>query len=169
MAHFVHLTSEKNTAAIRRSGIRARAVRGGFRAGVFAMPVVPTFYVSHQWLRELKRGGQRTICGVYFRIPDEQRVYIGHFASPLREVSAAEAVGLVMGQSSSEGYEVVVPRRIEAAEVYRMRHLPQVVGWRFAPGVRETWRGCGCPVCVTPGDINSRKKREAWEAKEFGE
>ena len=169
MAQFVHLTSEKNAAAIRRSGIKARDLGADLGCGVYAMPVVPDFSVSHQWLRELKRGGQRTICGVYFRIPDEQPVHVGHYASPPREMSAAEAVGVVMAQESAEGYEVTVPRRIEATEVFRVRHLPQVVGWRYAPGVRGMWSGCGCPVCVPPGGINARKKRERWEAEEGGD
>jgi hypothetical protein len=56
MAMFVHLAPESRIALIRRTGIR-RLRRAGvaFPAGVFAVPVTRNFYVSHQWLRELKR------------------------------------------------------------------------------------------------------------------
>ncbi len=56
MAMFVHLTRESGLARVLRNGI-ARSRRGGrdFPRGVFAVPVTRNFYVSHQWLRELKR------------------------------------------------------------------------------------------------------------------
>ncbi len=82
MALFVHLAPEKETDSIRRGGIKPRRLKqplaDGYDRIVFAMPVTDNFYVSHQWLRELKRIGQRTIVGVYFRIPDEQKVMAGH-------------------------------------------------------------------------------------------
>ncbi len=92
MAMFVHLTPEKSVDAIRRGGIKARLADESRPKGVFAMPVTADFYVSHQWLRELKRGGQRTICAVYFRIPDEERVYIGHYAAEPLETTAPSSV-----------------------------------------------------------------------------
>lgn len=53
-------------ALIRRNGIRRlRKARGGWPVGIFAMPVTRNFYISHQWLRELKRRGQGAIAGVY--------------------------------------------------------------------------------------------------------
>jgi hypothetical protein len=73
MAMFVHLTPEKNVKAIPRSRITRLHKSDSRPGGVDAMPVTRNFYVSHQWLRELKRGGQWTICAVYFHIPDEQR------------------------------------------------------------------------------------------------
>ena len=60
MPLFVHLTPEKQAKRIRRAGIRGCP-------GVYCLPVGPDYYVSHQWLRELKRRGQRTIVGVYFQ------------------------------------------------------------------------------------------------------
>ncbi|HZO73118.1 MAG TPA: hypothetical protein VFB60_13025 [Ktedonobacteraceae bacterium] len=36
--------------------------------------------------------------------------------------------------------------------------VSQVVGWRYLPGARQrAW--CTCPVCISPGEINSRRKR----------
>jgi hypothetical protein len=116
---FVHLTPEKYVRAIRKGGIKAQHAGEGVPKGVFAMPVVPEFYVSHQWLRELKRGGQRTILGIYFRIPDDEEVWIGHYNSNPVSVTASEAVGIVMRQDNSEGYQVLVPRRIEKGGIHK--------------------------------------------------
>ena len=85
MALFVHLAAEKESVSIRRTGIKPRRLKqplvDDYDRIVFAMPVTDNFYVSHQWLRELKRNGQRTIVGVYFRIPDDQPVMVGHYNS----------------------------------------------------------------------------------------
>jgi hypothetical protein len=119
VATFVHLTPEKSVAGVLRAGITLRRKRVGTSLGrrrdgpprgVFAMPVTRNFYVSHQWLRDLKRGGQRTICGVYFRIPDAEPVWVGHYGQAHRDLSAAEAVALVVAAENPEGYEVIIPR-----------------------------------------------------------
>ena len=98
MAMFVHLTPESGVPLIRRNGIRRlRRAVGNFPGGVFAVPVTRNFYVSHQWLRELKRRNQGAIVGVYFRVPDEERVWVGHYNQHHRWMSAAEAVAEFMG------------------------------------------------------------------------
>jgi hypothetical protein len=56
MAMFVNLTPEAQLDRIRRNGIRRlRKPWGAFPGGIFAVPVTPSFYLSHQCLRELKR------------------------------------------------------------------------------------------------------------------
>ena len=156
------LTPEEQSNSVRRSGLKANSRKFSFvhglfdlPRGVFAMPVTPNFYVSHQWLRELKRTGQRKIVGVYFRIPDRERVWIGHYNRDLVEVSAAEAVGIVMHHRSPLGYEVYIPRKIRAQEITRVRSLPQVVGWRCYPQAKGR-KPCGCPVCLRRGEIKSQ-------------
>jgi hypothetical protein len=166
MALFVHLAAEKQTAPIRRSGIRAQRIRRGtygeFDRVVYAMPVTKDFYVSHQWLREFKRSGQRTIFGVYFRIPDEQVVAVGHYNQNHLQMSASEAVGLIFNLPNAEGYEIVIPRRIEADEIQSIKSLPQVLGWRYYPQAKGR-KPCGCPVCIGRGEIKSRRIREAYQ------
>lgn len=130
--------------------------------GVFAMPVVPDFYVSHQWLRELKRSGQRTMEAVYFKIPDDELVWVGHYNSESIQVTAAEAAGIVSKEESPEGYEVFIPRKISAKEIHRTKQLPQVLGWRYYPEAKGT-KPCGCPACQPRGEIKSRRIREAYE------
>lgn len=169
MALFVHLAAEKETDSIRRVGIKPRRLKqplvDGYDRIVFAMPVTDDFHVSHQWLRELKRSGQRTIVGVYFRIPDEQPVMIGHYNQNHQVLSASEAVGVIFNAEQSEGFEVIIPRKIEPAEIQKINSVPQVMGWRYYPGAKGK-KPCGCPYC-TKGDINSKRIREAY-AKSFG-
>jgi hypothetical protein len=40
----------------------------------------------------MKRRGQAAIVGVYFRIPDEEVVWVGHYNQAHRRMTAAEAV-----------------------------------------------------------------------------
>ncbi|HYL98915.1 MAG TPA: hypothetical protein VEZ90_08160 [Blastocatellia bacterium] len=127
------------------------------------MPVTRDFYVSHQWLRELKRRGGSSIVGVYFRVPDDQLVWVGRYNKEHKEMSAAEAAALMMSEKV-EGYEVVIPRRIERKEIHRVKHLPQVVGWRYYPESHGR-RPCGCPYCQQ-GSYKARRLRERYE-KEF--
>ncbi|MBF6221771.1 hypothetical protein IU479_27115 [Nocardia abscessus] len=79
----VHLTPEKSARRIRRAGIAAN----GFHRGVFCMPVMPSYVLSHQWLRELRRGGQRLILAVDFRIPDDEPVLVGHYGATQTELA----------------------------------------------------------------------------------
>ena len=163
MTLLVHLTSETNSASIKRAGIRMPDRRANLR-GIFAFPVLPNFVVSHQWLRELKRRGKRTYCGVYFRVPDTERVLFGHYRSPLVELPAARAAGLILKDPNPLGYQVVVPRAIRGAEILRIRRLPQVLGWRYFPGAHGR-KPCGCPACIARGEIKSRKIRERFNAE----
>ncbi|MFL5241942.1 MAG: hypothetical protein ACJ8FY_07525 [Gemmataceae bacterium] len=160
MAMFVHLAPESRIAVIRRNGIRRlRRPRNDFPAGVFAVPVTANFYISHQWLRELKRRNQGSIAGVYFRIPDNEQVWLGHYNQGHRSMSAAEAVKEFMAAEDAQGWEVIVPRRIEAFEIHRVRRMPQVVGWRYFPSAKGKPPFCTCKFCIR-GDYGARKLRE---------
>ena len=77
MPLFVHLAPESRAALIRGNGIgRLRRPHGTHPGGIFAVPVTRNFYVSHQWLRELRRRIRDPIVGVYFRIPDSEAVWV---------------------------------------------------------------------------------------------
>ena len=162
MPLLVHLTSEKNVASIRRSGIKPRRKFGA----IFAMPVLQNFVVTHQWLRELRRRGQRSYWGVYFRIPDNEIVWFGHYYSDHVEISAAAAVGIMMKAYDPLGMQLIVERRIAAKEIVKIRPLPQVIGWRYRPHAQGE-RLCLCPSCIRRGQPFSRKLRKlraAWES-----
>ena len=158
MAMFVHLAPQASVARIRRAGIsRIRKSRGDFPGGVFAVPVTRNFYLSHQWLRELKRWGAGPIAGVYFRVGDDERVWVGHYHQAHRWMTAAEAVAEFMSSESREGWEVIVPRRIVAGEIHRVRALRQVLGWRYYPGAHGK-APCPCSYC-TRGQYNAASIR----------
>lgn len=140
MPMFVHLTSENNLPAILRGGISRIRRRAGRPHGIYAMPVTRNFYVSHQWVRELRRWKSSSIVAVYFRIADEEMVWVGHYNSTHQQMTAAEAVSVIMSSDRTEGYEVIVPRRIGKGEIHRVKSLPQVVGWRYFPGSHSTLR-----------------------------
>jgi hypothetical protein len=161
MAMFVHLTAEKNVRAIARNGISRLRKLSRYPAGIFAMPVTRNFYISHQWLRELKRRGCRSIVGVYFRIADEDMVWVGHYNQPHQSMTAAQALALIADQKTPEGYQVIVPRRIASNEIHRVRQLPQVVGWRYQPGAHGK-KPCPCPICVR-GSYGARRIRKKYE------
>jgi hypothetical protein len=161
MPMFVHLTQEKNIKAILRNGISRLRKQGGRPQGVYAMPVTRNFFVSHQWLRELMRRGPGAVAGVYFRIPDEEIVWVGHYNQSHQQMTAAEAAALMSGSENREGYEVIIPRRIGKTEIHRTRILPQVVGWRYYPGAHGR-RPCGCPFCQR-GNYGARRLREEYE------
>src|SRR5437764_10874413 len=155
MAMFVHLAPEARAFLMRRTGIRrlCRAT-SDYPGGVFAVPATRNFYVSHQWLRELKRRNQGPIAGVYFRVPDDQRVWVGHYHQGHRWMSASEAVGAFMAAEDAKGWEVVIPRRIEASEIHKTRRMPQVIGWRFSPDATGQPPCCTCKFC-TRGDYGA--------------
>lgn len=159
MAMFVHLTAESRVPRILRNGIaRLRKAWGVKPAGIYAMPVSRNFYASHQWLRELKRGKNGPLAGIYFRIPDEQMVWIGHYGQAHRLVTAAEAIAQFAIADDPYGWEVVVPRRIEAKEIHKTCRLPQVIGWRFYPKAKGKLP-CTCKYC-SGGGYGSAKLRK---------
>lgn len=164
MAMFVHLAPMSQVAAIRRAGIRRRRKTAhSFPGGVFAVPVTRNFYVSHQWLRELKRRQQGPIIGIYFRIPDDETVQVGHYGQAHRAMTAAEVVAEFMSSDDRQGWEVVIPRSIDAAEIHRIRKLPQVIGWRFTPTAKGQPPYCTCRFCIR-GDYGARRLRDRLDA-----
>ncbi len=163
MVMLVHIADERARASIRRAGLVPLRVRRGARRGVFCMPVLPNYFLSHQWLRELKRWGVRTMVGVYFRVPDREPVVVGHYNREHQPMTAARAVRTIMEQEDARGFQIIVPRKIEADAIHRIRHVNQVVGWRYYPDAHGR-RPCGCPVCQPRGEIRSRRLREAYEA-----
>jgi hypothetical protein len=159
MPLLVHIASEKDLGSIRRAGIRI----GKGRSGVYAMPVLKNFVASHQWLRELKRGGARTLCAVHFRIPDSETVLMGHYSKEQVEITAAQAAHAIMHAEDPLGMQIIVPRGIAAKEIHAIRSVPQVIGWRYFPGAHAR-KPCGCPYCQPSGGIRTRKLRDEFEA-----
>lgn len=170
MPRFIHLAPEPLTGRIRRNGIQPTRVGDWLaRNGVpeldrlvWAFPVTPSFAVSHQWLRELKREGVRTLVAVVFRIADDEPVLARHYREAPRRMTATQAAGLILAQTEPLGYEVMVPRRIHPGEIVAIRHVSQKLGWRTIPGGRMSFV-CSCPVCVPAGTVKSARRRAQFD------
>ncbi|GII31997.1 hypothetical protein [Planotetraspora mira] len=162
MTLLVHLTAAKNIRSVRRVGIRAESHGRGGGTGVYCVPVSPSYQMTYQWGRELRRGGQRTFVAVHFRIPDDETVWVGHYGSVPIRLGSAEAAALVAGQDDARGYELFVPRPIQVREIHRVRRVNQVTGWRYMPDAHGR-PPCGCPVCIPPGQYGGAKIRKAYE------
>ena len=169
MAVFVHLTSEARVLRITRNGIaRLRKSNGELPRGIYATPVTRNFYFSHQWVRELRRNKPGPLAGVYFRVPDEQMVWLGHYGHAHRELTAVQAIAEFSKAKDPMGWEVLIPRRIEAKEIVKTRRLPQVIGWRYYPGAKGRVP-CTCDFCIR-GEYGAAKlrKRQGCPDREVG-
>ena len=164
MARFIHLTDERLLARIKRTGI-SRSRWGSKLRCVYGMPVLPDFQVSHQWLRELKNRGIRTIGAIQFTVGDEEEVLVGRFSEEPVAVTAAQAIKVFRDHLTGMGLQVLIPRRIEAREVSRAYVPPQVVGWRHYPEAHGKPPFCGCEFCQR-GLIKNRKIREKYEKEQ---
>jgi hypothetical protein len=163
MARFVHLTDERLLTRLKKSGI-SRTSWGTKVRCVYATPVLPNFQVSHQWLRELKNRGIRTIGALQFTIPDEEEVLIGRYNEEHIPVTAARAVKIFREHATGLGLQVLIQRRIEAKEITRSYVPTQIVGWRYFPEAHGKPPFCGCEFCQR-GLIKNRKIREKYEAQ----
>jgi hypothetical protein len=128
------------------------------------MPLLPDFYASHQWLRELRRRGQRAFVAVDFLVPDGELVLVGHYGRPHLQLPATEAAAVIRQVPSPLGYEIIVQRRVEAAQITRVRSVPQVTGWRYYPDAKGR-QPCVCPVCVG-GGYGDRRLRDRFETQQ---
>ncbi len=168
MPTFVHLTAASNLARIRRAGIRrVRPAGRGFPGGLFAVPLTTNYYASHQWARELKRRNVGPVAAVYFRVPDDERVWVGRYNEPHRWMTASESVAAFRGAGDALGWEVIIPRRIGAREVTRVGAVSQVVGWRYSPESKGKPPFCACDYC-TRGEYGARRLRERFRSPERG-
>jgi hypothetical protein len=161
---FVHIADEKDTASIRRSGLKLPRPEPQITAsrpvGVFALPIIRNFVVSHQWVRELKKRGFKVAVGVYFRVPGEQEVWAGAYNQEKRLLTAAEATA-ELAKEEMLGFEVIIPRSILASEIQGIRSLPQTLGWRHFPEAHRKGIFCGCKYCQR-GEIKSRRIQERY-------
>src|SRR5260221_308280 len=160
MSMFVHLAPASKLDRIRRTGIRQSRRTLPRPSGVYAVPVTTNYYISHQWLRELRRAGQGgTIAGIYFGIPDDELVWLGHYGGGHRQCTATEAAAAFLHGEAVEGWEVIIPRAIQPGEIHRFKSLPQVIGWRYSPGAKGKRPFCGCSFC-TKGLFGARRLRQ---------
>ena len=160
MPTLVHLADERETSSIKKNGIKI----GKHRQGVFCMPVLTNFYLSHQWLRELKRSGVKTFVGVYFRMDSKTKVYAGHYNQDHRYIELGEAIKEIKTIEDPLGYEIIIDRKIEANEIDKIKNLPQNIGWRYKPRANGL-KPCGCDYCIK-STIKANLVRQKYNPKE---
>ncbi len=161
MPTLVHLADEREAANIRRNGIKI----GKYRHGIFCMPVLQNFYLSHQWLRELKRRGVKTFVGVYFKADSKTKVYAGKYNTDHKHIELGQAIREIQTMDDPLGYEIIIDRKIEAKEIQKIKGLPQNLGWRYKPRSNGQ-RPCSCNYCIR-SSIRANKIREKYEPQEI--
>lgn len=157
MPILVHLADEKDSKKIISGGIKI----GKYRRGIYCMPVLPDFYVPHQWLRELKSTGAKTLVGIYFRMDSEQLVFAAKYGTNHKYITLGEAIKEIITIEDPLGYELIIDRKIEPEEIQKLRHLPQIIGWRYMPDSHYR-KPCTCEYC-TRSNIKGRRIREKGE------
>lgn len=160
MPALVHLADEREAANIKRSGIKI----GKYRQGIYCMPVLQNFYLSHQWLRELKRRGVRTFVGVYFKVDSKTKVFAGKYNTGHQHIELGQAIKEMQSLDDPLGYEIIIDRKIEAKEIEKITSLPQNVGWRYKPWSNGQ-RPCSCDYCIK-STIKANRIREKYEPQE---
>ncbi len=155
MVSFIHIADKNDEQAILKNGIAAPRRRTGTR-GVYATPVVPNFAITHQWARELKRQGVRTLICVQFKIPDEERVLVGKYNGEKLEMTASEALGTILEHSDPMGLEVVILRKVLSREITRTYLAPRITGWRYYPAAKGKPPFCHCKWC-NRGEIRAKR------------
>lgn len=163
----MHIAPENEARDIARRGIRATRWAPDPQNHpehdrvVWAFPVLESYTLTHSWSRELKRWGRSTLAAFTFRVPDDDPAYVRHFSNPVVLSTASEAAGIVRSAADPRGYEILLPRRVEAAEIVRWRVLPRAIGWRYWPKAKNSpMRLCDCPCCVPRGEVRAKRYRE---------
>ena len=159
MPTLVHLADERESANIKRNGIKISKDR----QGIFCMPVLQNFYLSHQWLRELKRRGVKTFVGVYFKVDSKTKVFAGKYNTEHRHIELGQAIKEIQTMEDPLGYEIIIDRKVEAKEVEKIKSLPQNIGWRYKPRANGQ-KPCSCDYCIK-STIKATRIREKYEIK----
>lgn len=154
MAQFVHFASDRSIASIRRVGLR----KGKGRQGVYAVPVTPDFYRSHQWLRELLIHNPGPLHAVYFRLAGTAPVLFGTYRDGHVLGTADAAAGFLMAMDQPLGFEAILLEAVSPDAITSIKPMRQVTGWRYFPGAKGR-KPCGCPVCLRRGEPFSQKIR----------
>lgn len=166
MPLLVHIAPHNEATRIRRNGLKPRRVPAEFLGGgehdrvVWAFPVLASHTLTHSWARELKRMGATTLCAVTFRVDDNEPVYARHFNQRPVLSTAAGAAGIIRAAADPRGYEIMIPRRIDATQIRSIKVLSKAIGWRYWPQAKnQPLRLCDCPMCMPRGEVKAARYR----------
>jgi hypothetical protein len=88
-------------------------------------------------------------------------VSVGRYNEEHIQMTAAQAVAMVLQCEYIGGYEVIIPRKIMKDEILRVQSVSQVIGWRYYPEAHGK-KQCGCPYCQR-GLYGAQKLRDRFE------
>jgi hypothetical protein len=154
MTQFIHLADSRSIGRIDRNGIMASKTRIEGIKGFYCTPVCKDYYRTHQWLREIKRTGVKSLHAVQFSVPCSYLVWVGRYNDNHVQVTAAEAANIFEEHENGLGLEVVIPRRLIPSAITRIYLPRQVIGWRFSPESKGKKPFCSCKYC-NRGEINA--------------
>jgi hypothetical protein len=155
VAVLTHLIPANLAARARKNGLKAGA------HGLYCMPLLPNYFISHQWMRELKRRGVRSFVAIDFRVRSDEKIAIGHYNHEKVTTTVGKAIADMMRAKDPRGWELILPRSVAATEIVNVRPVARVVGWRYFPGAHAR-KPCACGYCLK-GDYNSRSIRQRLE------
>src|SRR5215510_6515567 len=123
MAIFVHFTEEKNKNSIIKNGVKLETIHYEIiNKGVFCMPVIPDFYATHQWVRELKQyKSGNEIIAIYFKISDEEMIFCGKYNEDITKTIAAKAHNIFMNLEDKMGFQAIINRKIFPKEITKIK------------------------------------------------
>ena len=151
MATFVHIFPAAEQKKIISLGIKPSKIHyEEVPKGIFCMPVIQDFYATHQWVREMMRV-HKNLLAVYFRIPDTQEVWYGHYNSKHEKMTANFAIESFSKAKDKMGYQVILPCAVTSSEIIKIKKLPPM-GWRYYPEAKGKKLTCFCPSCITKGE-----------------
>jgi len=153
MVSFLHIADKNEEKSIVKNGIRA--AKHKVARGVYAVPVVPNYAMTHQWARELKRSGVRTLICVQFKIPNNESVLVGKYNGEKLEMTASEAAAAFVKHIDPMGLEVIVPR-ILPKEIAGSYLAPRIAGRRYYPDAKGKKPFCHCKFC-NRGEIRAQR------------
>src|SRR5262249_570158 len=116
MISFVHIADKNDERSIIKNGIKCAKRKTG-HTGVNALPAITEYSTTHEWGRELKRRGIRTLICVQFKIPNAESVLVGKYNGEKLKLTASAAVAEVLKHNNPMGLEVIVPRKILPKEI----------------------------------------------------
>jgi hypothetical protein len=160
VATLIHITKAENESSIVRNGVKV----GKHNSGIYFMPRVPGFLISHQWARELKRSGVKNFIAVDFKLPKTEEVWFGKYIEGHSKVQLSQAVEEFMANEEQFGYEFFIERKILPSEISGIRTIPKPMGWRYEPNAHGK-EPCPCPVCIQAGGFKTANLKERREPK----
>lgn len=155
MISFIHIADKKDEKSITKNGIKCTKRKNGPN-GVYAVPVVQDHSLTHQWARELKRGGARTLICIQFRIPNAEAVLVGKYNCEKLKLTASTAVAEFLRHKDPMGLEVIIPRKILPREITGTYLAPRITGWRYSPEAKGGKPFCRCKFC-NRGEIKAKR------------